>query len=108
MVGRAEKEPEDRISRIIEALQQPLEQGSDDAESQHGNVTSIAPNPKRSWSIKRVLDVDLPIGSGEVESGHRYIVRDRLKLPRVWWKQQDTPSMLALRVCRANASWAGY
>ncbi|GEM_PF-2187942 len=27
---------------------------------------------------------ELPIGSGEIESAHRYIVQRRLKLPRSW------------------------
>jgi hypothetical protein len=29
-----------------------------------------------------------PIGSGEIESTHRYIVQQRLKLPGAWWRTQ--------------------
>jgi hypothetical protein len=29
---------------------------------------------------------DLPIGSGEIESAHRYIAQKRLKLPGAWWR----------------------
>ena len=29
----------------------------------------------------------LPIGSGAVEGGHRYVIQDRLKLPGAWWKE---------------------
>jgi len=36
------------------------------------------------------ISQSLPIGSGEIESAHRYIVQKR---------------MLALRVCRANGEW---
>jgi len=57
---------------------------------------------------KRALDADLPIGSGEVESGHRYIIPDRLKLPGAWWKKQNAQSLLALRVRRANYGWDSY
>jgi len=27
----------------------------------------------------------LPIGSGEIESGHRSVIQDRLKIPGAWW-----------------------
>lgn len=50
----------------------------------------------------------LPIGSGEIESAHRYIVQKRLKLPGTWWLAANAEQMLALRVNRANHKWASY
>ena len=50
----------------------------------------------------------LPIGSGEIESAHRYIVQKRLKLPGAWWTATNAESMLALRVNRANDEWQSY
>lgn len=50
----------------------------------------------------------LPIGSGEIESAHRYIIQERLKLPGAWWKANHARDMLALRVVRANREWEGY
>lgn len=50
----------------------------------------------------------LPIGSGEIESAHRYIVQKRLKLPGAWWLAANAEHMLALRVNRANGEWADY
>ena len=50
----------------------------------------------------------LPIGSGEIESAHRYIVQKRLKLPGAWWTPANAENMLALRVNRANGEWQGY
>lgn len=50
----------------------------------------------------------LPIGSGEIESAHRYIVQRRMKLPGAWWTPENAEHMLALRVCRANQEWNGY
>jgi hypothetical protein len=32
------------------------------------------------------LDNELPIGSGEIESAHRYIIQERLKLPGAGWE----------------------
>jgi hypothetical protein len=51
---------------------------------------------------------ELPIGSGEVEGGHRHIVQERLKLSGCWWKEINASSMLNLRTARANNLWAKY
>lgn len=50
----------------------------------------------------------LPIGSGEIESAHRYVVQKRLKLAGAWWKEEQAANMLALRVTRANGEWEAY
>ena len=50
----------------------------------------------------------LPIGSGEIESAHRYLIQKRLKLPGSWWLAANAENMLALRVNRANGEWQGY
>jgi hypothetical protein len=51
---------------------------------------------------------DLPIGSGEIESAHRYVVQKRLKLPGSWWAPENAEHMLALRVSRLNGEWQSY
>jgi hypothetical protein len=50
----------------------------------------------------------LPIGSGEIESAHRYIIQERLKLPGAWWAPHHIKTMLALRLNRANREWEAY
>jgi hypothetical protein len=50
----------------------------------------------------------LPIGSGEIESAHRYVVQQRLKRPGAWWTPDNAEAMLALRVARANGQWSAY
>jgi hypothetical protein len=50
----------------------------------------------------------LPIGSGEIESGHRHVIQQRLKLSGAWWKEINLEPMLQLRVARANQLWAPY
>ncbi len=57
---------------------------------------------------KDAIDKGLPIGSGEIESAHRYIVQKRLKLPGAWWLAANAEHMLALRVNRANGEWQDY
>jgi hypothetical protein len=54
------------------------------------------------------LEAGLPIGSGEVESAHRYVIQERLKIAGAWWKEEQAQDMLALRVCRANHDWEAY
>ena len=50
----------------------------------------------------------LPIGSGEIESGHRHVIQQRLKLAGSWWKEPNAQAMLGLRVARANQHWDSY
>ena len=50
----------------------------------------------------------LPIGSGEIESGHRHVIQQRLKLAGCWWKETHAQAMLNLRVARANHLWNSY
>lgn len=57
---------------------------------------------------QRALERGLPIGSGEIESAHRYIVQQRLKRPGAWWREDNAEHMLALRLNRANRQWNNY
>jgi hypothetical protein len=50
----------------------------------------------------------LEIGSGEIESGHRHVIQQRLKLAGSWWKENSAEAMLGLRVARANQLWSRY
>ena len=50
----------------------------------------------------------LPLGSGEIESAHRYVIQERLKIAGAWWKASNLRNMLALRVTRANGLWEQY
>lgn len=50
----------------------------------------------------------LRIGSGEVESAHRYIPQKRLKIPGATWHPDTVNPMLALRIIRANGWWDDF
>jgi hypothetical protein len=58
--------------------------------------------------FKNARQRKLPIGSGEIESGHRHVVQKRLKLAGSWWKETNAQTMLNLRTARANQDWNGY
>ena len=65
-------------------------------------------NRPHHLNYKGALEKGLPIGSGEIESAHRYVIQQRLKVPGAWWKAENVEPMLALRVVRANADWDTY
>lgn len=50
----------------------------------------------------------LPVGSGEIESAHRYVIQKRLKIAGAWWTPENARFMLALRVDRADGYWNKY
>jgi hypothetical protein len=59
-------------------------------------------------SYDRFKAAGYPIGSGEVESAHRYIPQKRLKIAGASWKAETVNQMLALRLIRANGWWAEF
>ncbi len=54
----------------------------------------------------RALRLDLPIGSGLIESGHRHVLQARLKQPGTAWLPDNADAIAQLRVQRANGHWA--
>ncbi len=65
-------------------------------------------NRRKQLDYKGAIEKNLPIGSGEIESAHRYIVQQRLKRPGAWWTPNNIDYMLALRLARANRRWNDY
>lgn len=65
-------------------------------------------NRRHQLDYPTALEKGLPIGSGEVESAHRYVVQKRLKITGAWWKEENAADMLALRANRANQNWENY
>ena len=45
-----------------------------------------------------------PIGSGAIESAHRFIGHVRLKRPGAWWYQENSNAVLALRCALYNGT----
>ena len=65
-------------------------------------------NRLNQLDYKSAIKQGLPIGSGEIESAHRYIVQRRLKIAGAWWNLENAKNMVALRVCRVNEHWENY
>ena len=72
-------------------------------------VRPLPPQPLGPTGLPRgALRQGLPIGSGEIESAHRYVIQKRLKLSGAWWTPDHVEAMLALRLNRANSEWQAY
>jgi hypothetical protein len=57
---------------------------------------------------KSAVQARLPIGTGEVEAGHRSIIQPRVKRSGAWWLIDNVQKILALRTYRANQEWESY
>ena len=83
---RHDNAPEERLRRLIDHLRRF--EDSVDYGAYH----------ERGW----------PLGSGEVESAHRYVPQERLKIAGACWNPHNVNPMVALRVIRANGWWEAF
>ncbi len=63
---------------------------------------------KDQLNDRAALAEGLPIGSGEIESAHRYVAQKRLKRPGAWWLVEHAEHRLARRINRLNGDWEAY
>lgn len=94
---------------VIESLEPHLETA--DVENKKAPVRAChryLSNRTDQLDYKGAIEKGLPIGSGEIESAHRYVIQKRLKLSGAWWKIENVEPMLTLRVIRANEEWEDY
>ena len=98
---------ENKVAGVLRALQPHRE--AETAAEQPVNAAYQYLHKRRDcldYAIAR--RAGLPIGSGEIESGHRHVIQQRLKLAGCWWKETHAQAMLNLRVARANNLWNSY
>ncbi len=94
---------------VLHALHTYLEPAqTDDAQAPVRRCHRYMLQRLHQLDYRGAIDQGLPIGSGEIESAHRYLVQKRLKLPGAWWLAANADHMLALRVNRANGEWHDY
>jgi hypothetical protein len=100
---------ENRLQEVLEGLRPFLENNKvSDSDAPVRVAYRYMTKRLGQFDYKRALAAGLPIGSGEVESAHRYVIQIRLKLAGAWWKIENAQRMLALRVLRANGDWNEY
>lgn len=93
------------LDRLAPFLAQPAANGQ---ESPALACHRYLSNRLKQLDYPRALALGMPIGSGEIESAHRYVIQKRLKLSGAWWKGDNAKHMLALRILRANQGWGSY
>ena len=98
-----------RLDRVLAALAGHIEAPEvDDDDAPVRRCHRYLSGRRNQLNYRDALANDLPIGSGEIESAHRYIAQQRLKLPGAWWRVEHAEYMLALRINRRNGDWAAY
>ena len=104
-----EKMKANRVAEVIDELKREVEQrqsaGGDEAVVICERYIS---NHEQYFDYQGAIEQGLPIGSGEVEGGHRWVIQKRLKLSGAWWREENAEKMLALRAARANDEWQSY
>lgn len=100
---------ENRWKEVLAALQPFVEPAHmANAEAPVRTCFRYISNHSDFLDYQGALAAGLPIGSGEIESGHRYVFQSRLKIAGAWWKAENLKKMIALRVLRANGGWEDY
>lgn len=98
-----------RLWQVLEELRQEQESPEvADEEAPIRKCLRYLETREENLDYQGALNEKLPIGSGEIESGHRTVVQARLKIAGAWWTEKNARKMLALRNCRANEEWDNY
>jgi hypothetical protein len=95
------------VSQVLNILQdtlEPAEQKQAPVRSAHGYISER----QGHMDYAGARAAELPIGSGEVESGHKHVLQKRLKIAGAWWREPNAETMLQLRTVRANGDWEKY
>lgn len=98
---------ENKVASILRALQ-PHREAETAAEQPVNAAYQYLHKRRDCLDYAAARRAGLPIGSGEIESGHRHVIQQRLKLAGCWWKETHAQAMLNLRVARANNLWNSY
>ena len=100
---------ENRSQDVLQSLQPFLEDARlPDQDAPVRAFHRYVENRSDCLDYKAALAADRPIGSGEIESAHRYVLQKRLKISGAWWTLENLGKMVALRVTRVNQAWQDY
>ena len=93
-----------KVRQVIRTLKGYRDQGKE----RISNLSEYLKRFRDAVNYDEFSAMGLPIGSGEVESAHRYIPQKRLKIPGATWHPDTVNPMLALRIIRANGWWEDF
>lgn len=72
------------------------------------DVTTYISNRPNQFNYPLLESLDLPIGSGIVEGGHKSIIQKRLIKSGSGWKTDNAKNIVNLRLLNANNQWNEY
>ena len=98
---------ENRVSEILQNLEKHFEP-ADQKDTPVRSVHHYLKKRKDNLDYAGARAAGLPIGSGEIESGHRHVIQQRLKIAGAWWTLPNAEAMLQLRSARENNDWDSY
>lgn len=98
-----------QINKVIKALNPFAEDDSvsGDKAPVQAAIRYIS-NRTDQMDYNNAITNQLPVGTGEIESGHRHVIQARVKLSGAWWKMENADKMIALRITRVNQHWENY
>lgn len=98
-----------QVEKVIEALNPHLEPDkTEDKNAPVRRCLRYLSNRPSQFDYPEAQQLGLPVGSGEIESAHRYVIQERLKIAGAWWAPEKARIMLSLRVDRADGYWNRY
>lgn len=96
-------------AQILAALHPSLEPDTvDDKQAPVRAAYRYLNNRPDQLDYQAAISAELPIGSGEIESAHRYVILERLDIPGAWWTVKKAEQIMTLRVLRENDEWHNY
>ena len=96
-----------QVGKILRSLE-PHQESDCAAEKPVRNAYRYIQHRGDHLQYPKARKAGLPIGSGEVESGHRHVIQQRMKIAGAWWREKNAQRMLGLRIARANHCWERY
>jgi hypothetical protein len=94
------------VQNVMASLEEHLEPlGTSEEEAPVRNAHRYITNRLDCLDYPGALKLDLPIGSGMIESGHRHVLQARLKKAGTSWLHNHADQIAHLRVLRANRQW---
>lgn len=98
-----------RPAKVLETLWPYLEDVSvPDEKAPVRKAHRYLKNRLSQVNYREAIEKKRPIGSGEIESAHRFVVQERFKKAGAWWAPKNIDPMLALRLIRINGQWDAY
>lgn len=95
---------QDQIQEVIQEIEQMELSGKTKRNAQQKILTYYQNNQHRMY-YKTYRDRGLLIGSGPIESAHRFVLQKRMKLSGQKWTKKGAQAVANLRVVHLNQQW---